>query len=198
MSCSRDQPRTLSQTGFNRLKRPSKSATASMSRESRKKLSSSSSARSCSVTSRIALGDEDPLLRLDRAQGYFDGKFRPVLSQAVQLHAGSHRTDSGIAAVAGAMPGMGLPETGRDEDFDPLSHQGLPRVPEEALGLGVDEHDPPLHIDDDHRIRRHSRRPRTSSRRGRRSHRVIGLPSSACLQRPALTAPRQRPGRRRG
>ena len=69
-----------------------------------------------------------------------------------KLEAGAHRTRSGIGEEARAVPGVDAAEPLRDQGLDRLAEQFFSRVPEQGLGLGVDEHDVPIGADSDDRI----------------------------------------------
>jgi len=77
----------------------------------------------------------------------------------VQVEPGTHRAGVRIFAVAPAVPDVSVAEAIRDEQLDRLAQKLVARVSEQALGLGVHEHDLAAGVCDDHRVRRRLEQP---------------------------------------
>ncbi len=97
-------------------------------------------------------GDEEAVHRLQGAQADLHGELGAVPAQAEELQAGAHEAHLGVGEVAGAVTRVPAAEARGDEHLHRLPEQLAAAVAEEALGLGVDEHDAPLAVDDHHRV----------------------------------------------
>ena len=87
------------------------------------------------------------------AEADVDRKFVACLTQAEELKPGSHRSRPGVGAVAVPVTGMCSAEPFGKQCLDGLAEHFVSREPEEPLGLGVDEGDVPVRVDDHHRVR---------------------------------------------
>ncbi len=83
---------------------------------------------------------EQPLVRLDRVQTDLDGDVGAVLAAPEQVPPGPHRAGLRIGEVRGPKLRMALAEARGDDPLDGLPQQRLPGIPEQPLGLAVDEH----------------------------------------------------------
>ena len=93
------------------------------------------------------------LFGFQRAETDLDGKLRSVFAAAVQLQPFTHRAHSRLVEETRAVFRMLAAEPVRHENLDLLFEELFARIPEELLHLGIDQHDLPLSIHDDHRIR---------------------------------------------
>ena len=93
-----------------------------------------------------------PALGLERAEADLDRKLGAVLAQSVEVMARTHRARLRIAHVVLLVLAMMLAEAVRDQVGDGLADQLLALVAEEVLGLGIDERDVAVPIDDHHRV----------------------------------------------
>src|SRR6266850_622299 len=135
---------------------------------------------------------EPAFLGLEGAQADFDRELRAVLAPAVELKAHAHRSDTRIGKEAVPMSRMPLPIAFRQQHLDFLTEKLLARIAKQLLRLRVDQNDPAVPIDDDHRV-------------GRRIEQLLGpllLPLSTAAdvdqlghERLDLQAEQQRPGR---
>ena len=112
-----------------------------------------SCARLCSVTSRTAA-----VIRMPSSVSMADkeisaGNVLPSRRRPGQLHPRPHRPRLGIGGIPGSAIGVHLPCRVRHEDLHKLAGQLLPAVPEQALGLRVDQLDSPSTIHAYHRVR---------------------------------------------
>ena len=120
-----------------------------------RRLASSIRHSSClrSVMSRIALDTSVPPsvfsgLRLISIGNSVPSFRNPNSSSPMPIPRGR-----GSAEEPGAVPRMGSAKAIGNEDLDPLPDEFLPGVSEEPLRLGVDQHDAPVLVDDDHGVR---------------------------------------------
>src|SRR5262249_42688973 len=97
-------------------------------------------------------GDQRALGGLDRAQADLRGELGAVLAAREELEACPHRPGSRLAGVSASMARVPVPEALPDQELDRLPNELRARVAEQLLGLGIDEEDPPVRIDDHHRI----------------------------------------------
>src|SRR4029077_7266896 len=93
------------------------------------------------------------VLGFQGAQTDLDLEFGPILALAVKFQSGAHGACGGLGEEAGPVSGTGSPEALRNEYFDRLAQQFVACVAKEFLGLGVDEHDPAVFVDDHDGIR---------------------------------------------
>ncbi len=98
-------------------------------------------------------GDQRAVGGVQRAQADLDRELAAVAAQAVQLQARSHGAGPAVDEVAVPEVRVVSAEPFRYEHLDGSSQQVLPDVPEEGLGLCVDELDHAALVDDDHRVR---------------------------------------------
>ena len=108
----------------------------------------------------LALGDvdngtQDPYaaLGLDGIETDLHRELGAVLVQAVKVAADAHGTCVRIGEEAGAIGGVLAPKALRDQDLHGLSLQLFAAVAEDLLRLSVEQHDPALRVDHDHRVR---------------------------------------------
>jgi hypothetical protein len=94
--------------------------------------------------------DEGSLRGLEGVETNLDGHFRSVLPQAEEVASGPHGPGPGIAEERPPLARMSRPESGRDEHFDGLPQQLRARISEQLLGLGIDQHDFPGFVHQDH------------------------------------------------
>ena len=97
-------------------------------------------------------GDEDALLRVHGREADLCRELRAVLAHALEIQPCSHRPRARLREVAASVAWMSGPVALRDEDLDRLAEELVAGVPEEPLGLAVDEHDPAVLADDHQRI----------------------------------------------
>ena len=97
--------------------------------------------------------DERSGLGLEGAEADLDGELGAVLAEGEQCDPGSHGPDAGGGEVAGPVPGVLAAKPLGDQHLDGLPEKFGPVVPEDPLGLGVDELDPAIRPDDDHGVR---------------------------------------------
>ena len=93
-------------------------------------------------------GREPAVLGLERTQGDVDRKLGPVLAPARELEPGAHGARARVGEVAVALLDVVLLEPLREQLLDLAAEQLVSAVAEELLGLGVDELDCPLLVDD--------------------------------------------------
>ena len=86
---------------------------------------------------------------MERGEADLGRELAAVLAPAGEVQADTHRTRPRIGDVAGAMPPGGVAHALGEQELDGLVQQLVAAVPEELLGLRVDEHDPPLTIHPD-------------------------------------------------
>ena len=96
----------------------------------------------------LAFGDVDdrrqhegPLVGLDGVEADLDRDLGSVLAQAEEVTPDAHRSGLGIAEEVGPEAGVLAAELRRDQHLDALVQQLAAAVPEQLLGLGVDEDD---------------------------------------------------------
>src|SRR5260370_26021305 len=94
------------------------------------------------------------MFRLKRTQADFDRKLGPVFAQTEQLEAGAHRPHARLGKEVRAVAWMLVTNALRNEHFHSLSEQFLSPVSKELLGLGVDDDDVAVAVDDDDGVRR--------------------------------------------
>jgi len=98
-------------------------------------------------------GYQEALVGVEGGQGDLGGEGGAVAAAAGQVQAGAHLPGLGVCGVPGAQGGVaGLDGVG-DQDLDRLSGEFFARVPEQPLGLGVDQHDLPAGVHAHHRVR---------------------------------------------
>jgi hypothetical protein len=100
------------------------------------------------VTSRIAAVISVPRARRS-GEADLGGELAAVLAAAVELEALAHQARAGSAHVPAAVLGVDRAEALGDEHFHRFAEELFAGVTEEALGLGVDEHDEAVGADDD-------------------------------------------------
>ena len=99
-------------------------------------------------------GNQELFTGAHRGQGHLGGEGATVAAAPGQLQVGAHRPGPGIGQVTGPVGRVQAAHLVRDQDFHRLADQLVPAVAEQPLGLGVDQHDPPVGVDAHHRIRR--------------------------------------------
>ena len=109
----------------------------------------------------LAIGDvadgrrgEPAFVGFQRRQADFDGELAAVLAATRQFQSGPHLAHFRINEIAAAMGQMLITQGLGHQHLDRTADQRLPLVAEHALGLGVDQFDHALAVDDDHRIGR--------------------------------------------
>ena len=93
--------------------------------------------------------DDHPVPSLERGEADLGRELAAVLAAAGEVQAHAHRARPRVHDVAGAVPLVGSAHALGEEDLDGLVQQLVPPVPEDLLGLRVDEHDAPLVVDPD-------------------------------------------------
>ena len=96
--------------------------------------------------------DEDPFLGLDGAQADLHRDLAPILFPGRELEAGGHGPGPGVGEIRRPVAGVGDPALVGHEDLDRRPEQLVAQVPEEPLGLRVDEADHALPVDADDRV----------------------------------------------
>ena len=104
-------------------------------------------------------GYQDALVGVEGGQGDLGGEGGAVAAAAGQVQARAHLPGLGVGRVPGAQAGMGGLDGVGDQDLDRLPGQFLARVPEQPLGLGVHQHDPPAGVHAHRRVRRRLQQP---------------------------------------
>ena len=106
-----------------------------------------------SVTSRTAAMTRGPSPVSMADSEISAGKVAAVAAAAGQLHARAHRPGYRIGDIPG--PALRVHRAGRlgDQHLDQLALQLLPPVPEQPLGLRVDQGDPAAGRHEHHRVR---------------------------------------------
>ncbi len=94
------------------------------------------------------------LLGLEGAETDFHGKFRAILSQAVQLQPRAHGARTRFGEKARAVAGMFAAKTLGHQHLDFLANEFFAGVTEELLGLRIHQDDLPPAIDNDDGVRR--------------------------------------------
>jgi hypothetical protein len=92
-----------------------------------------------------------PGFALEGTEADLDRELRPVLATSEEGKADAHGSDVGIGHERSPVL-VGGPEPLRDQQLHRLADQFLSLVTKETNGLGVDQHDPALLVNDDHRI----------------------------------------------
>ena len=90
---------------------------------------------------------DQAVLGLEGGQGDLRRELRAVLATTDQLHAGAHRPRERIADVPRPVARVHRLDAVGDEHLDQAPDQLLTRIPEELLGLPVDEHDLSARVD---------------------------------------------------
>ena len=99
-------------------------------------------------------GEQRVAIGLDRAQADLHRKLLAVVAHARQLVAGAHRAHARRGHVAAAVLGMRLAHLFGQQGFDLQSAQLALAIAEQAVGLGIGQHDLAVEVDYDHRVRR--------------------------------------------
>ncbi len=100
-------------------------------------------------------GDHEPALGgLHRIQTHLHRQLGPVLADGEEVAARPHRSWLPFVAIRLAVRGVRIPKAFRHQHLHRLPDQVLARIPEHRLGARVGQHDDPVDIDDEHRVRR--------------------------------------------
>ena len=99
-------------------------------------------------------GDDDALSAVDRRQRDLGRELGAVAATSGELHPSTHRARARVGDVPVTALGVQAADGLGDEQLDGLADQLVAGVAEQPLGLGVDEHDLPVGVDADDRVRR--------------------------------------------
>jgi hypothetical protein len=103
--------------------------------------------------------DQEAVVGVDRRQRDLRAERAAVTAAGGQFHRGAHRPRAGVGHVPGPVTPVRLPRGLGYQRFHRLAHEFFAPVPEQALGLGVHQHDPPVAVHAHHRVRRPLEQP---------------------------------------
>ena len=90
---------------------------------------------------------------MDRIETDLDREFGAVLAAAEEIAPGSHAARLRLTRKTVAMKDVLRPQTFRNEEIDRSADQFVAAITEQALDLGVDQHDLADTVDNDHAAR---------------------------------------------
>ena len=107
--------------------------------------------------------DQDALPGIDGRQGDLGRERAAIPAAPGQFQARSHRPGPGVGDIVGPVVRVHAPHQVGDQDLHRLPDQFLPVIPEQPLGLRVDQGDPAVILDADHRVRCRFQQPQESA-----------------------------------
>ena len=102
---------------------------------------------------------QEALAGVDGGQGDLGGEDGAVAAAAGQVHARAHQPGLGVRRVPGAQDGWAALMASGTRISTGCAGQFLARIPEQPLGLRVDQHDPPAGVHAHRRVRRRLQQP---------------------------------------
>jgi hypothetical protein len=94
---------------------------------------------------------ESPVAGLDWTQADFDGHFRAIFSEGVEISSGTHRPRVRFREEPGSETGVGAAGPEWNEALDGLADHLVTRVAEHLLRQGIRQHDGAALVDENHR-----------------------------------------------